>query len=88
MVKVEILNLGNSRTFATWHGHSSGSGFYRGNPTAASEEFMRHNQSPSYLHDQWWFNRTFEVQDHTRQLVFWAVDWQAYEDAERFIRCG
>ena len=38
---------------------------------------MRNNESPTHLRDTWWFDKPFSVQDRTRQLVFWAVDWQA-----------
>jgi hypothetical protein len=43
---------------------------------------ITNRQSPDWLRDQWWYDKPFAVQDRTRQLVFWSVDWQVYEDAE------
>lgn len=33
--------------------------------------------------ERYWLNRPFDPGHRTRQLVFWSVDWKAYEDAER-----
>lgn len=37
--------------------------------------------SPKYP-ERWWYNRPFAPQARMRELVFWAVDWKNYEDAE------
>lgn len=39
---------------------------------------------PAPQHDvnHWWIGRAFAPRDRARELVFWAVNWKAYEDSE------
>lgn len=41
--------------------------------------------APAYANadaERFWLHRPFEAAGRGRELVFWAVDWQGYEDAE------
>ncbi|MBA2480974.1 MAG: hypothetical protein H0V44_09940 [Planctomycetes bacterium] len=38
--------------------------------------------SATPMKDRFWYTNPFRPADRCRQIVFWAVDWKAYEDSE------
>lgn len=60
-----------------WHQYPQ---VYNAAHGAADAARLRMSESPR--RSRWWYDAPFSVADRTRQLVFWAVDWQAFEDAE------
>lgn len=68
---------------SAWNGYTTGydATVSLGTPiSSAIDQRLRMNASPQ--RSRWWYDKQFSVADRTRQLVFWAVDWQAFEDAE------
>jgi hypothetical protein len=54
------------------------------NPQVAPPASAGSSSSWNYAGDakRYWLNRHFSAFHRCRQLVFWAVDWKSYEDAE------
>lgn len=68
---------------ATWNGYTNpySTVVTLGTPVSADmERRLRMRESPQRT--RWWYDQPFKTADRTRQLVFWSVDWLAFEDAE------
>jgi hypothetical protein len=73
-------------TLSKWNGYASNpyalAVSLAGSPpgSAAVQAALKQTTSPNQ--SRWWYENAFAPADRTRQLVFWSVDWQSYEDAE------
>jgi hypothetical protein len=84
--KIPIGNVTSNRYGPNYHWMVFGRKVLHGQNVAGdayNKKGMPIIESDNTAHKaRYWYNDPFQPADRCRQIVFWAVDWKSYEDAE------